>query len=273
MALGVVAQQENERAQRLASELVEIFRANELPIRIDEVTAAAIGEPGEPVSALATCPLITSIGGDGTFLFTARMVGDAPIVGVNLGEVGFLNAVRPEDATSLLPDLYREAVAGELTVTSLSRIIATGPTFEIEAALNEILIHAPRRGTGSQLSLTISIDGEEYVSDRADGVLVSTPTGSSAYNLSEGGPLITPGVSAFVITEMSGCDPMPPLVVPADSQVTVALSGTGEAIVISDGREREHITVPARVVITEADKPVRMAGPSVEFFQAIDKLE
>lgn len=273
MALGVVAQQGNKRAQRLAAELVETFQQEDLPIQLDAVTGEAIGESGTPVSSLASCPLVTSIGGDGTFLFTARMVGDTPIVGVNLGEVGFLNAVKPVDATALLPELYRDAVAGTLSMKSLSRIVARGDDWETEPALNEILIHAPRRGAGSQLSLTISVNGAEYTSDIADGVLVSTPTGSSAYNLSEGGPLVSPGVPALIITEMSGFDPMPPLVVSADATVAVELSGDGDALIISDGREREAITLPTTVTLTQADEPVHMAGPAVEFFQAIEKLE
>jgi len=104
-------------------------------------------------------------------------------------------------------------------------------------------------------------------------VLVSTPTGSTAYNLSEGGPLVKPGVDALVVTGMCPTEPMPPLVAGVDSEVTVRVDGPENAVVSSDGRNREHVETPAVVTVRTTDDPARVAGPETDFFQALNKLE
>ena len=122
-------------------------------------------------------------------------------------------------------------------------------------------------------SIEVSIDGSQYADCHADGVLVSTPTGSTAYNLSEDGPLIHPSVSGIVVTGMAAADGTPPLVVDRDATVSVTVSDTDDAAVVIDGRIREHVDPPAEVTVRIADRPVRMAGPASDFFEALGKLE
>lgn len=272
MAVGLVAQRGNRSAEQVALEVREALHAAGVTVRLDEATGEALGIGGEPVAALDDCVLVASIGGDGTFLFTASAVDDTPIVGVNLGEVGFLNAVAPADASRVIRDAYGRAVAGNLAYQELPRVVARFDDDRVGPALNEIIVHAPQRGRPGRVTAVICVDGERYHRDRVDGVMVATPTGSTAYNLSEDGPLMTPAIPALAVNPMCGADPMPPLVVPLDATITIDLGGADLAYVISDGRRRQRATVPVSVTIERAATPVRIAGPPLEFFEALGKL-
>ncbi len=273
MVVGVVAQQGNERARALADEIATVLPADGISVWVDAVTAADLDREGTHIADMDGADLVASIGGDGTFLFTARWLSDTPIVGVNLGEVGFLNGVSPTDTTTVLESLYEDLKTGELQTKALPRVEVSDADWKLGPALNEITVHAPHRGPSGDFSHSIAVDGDHFTSDRADGVIIATPTGSTAYNLSEGGPLLTPDVPGLIITEMCGRDPMPPLVVPLDSTVTVELSGVQQGVVIADGRTRKEVSVPTTVTIQRADAPLHVAGPQVAFLQTLEKLD
>jgi NAD+ kinase len=118
----------------------------------------------------------------------------------------------------------------------------------------------------------VSVDGSVYTGGQADGVLVATPTGSTAYNLSEGGPLVHPDVQGFLVNEMSGASSMPPLAVGTDAEITVAVENAEGGYVVADGRVRQSVDPPATVTIARASDPVRIAGPPLDFFAALGKL-
>jgi len=270
MHVGIVAQRDNARAAELAD---RIRRNVEATVSLDEATAGRLDRPGTPVGELADCDLVVSIGGDGTFLFTAREVTPTPVMGVNLGEVGFLNVVSPGEAVDTVRRVVRRFREGELDCQELPQIRTSGDGWTLPAAVNEVAILGPRRGRNNGGGVEVRVDGELYSGSHADGALVSTPTGSTAYNLSEGGPLVHPEVSAFVITEMCADGPMPSLSVPTDVEVTVRVGSADHAFVVADGRTRQQVTPPTRVRLRRAEEPVRIAGPPLEFFAALGKLE
>ncbi|APW96668.1 NAD(+) kinase [Halobiforma lacisalsi AJ5] len=278
-AVGIVAQRNNERAHELAAALTEsLEREFDVAVAVDELTGDAIDVAGIPVAEMADRDFVVSIGGDGTLLFVAREVGSTPIVGVNLGEVGFLNAVPPGDAPDVITDLaarLQETGSLEAEARELARLRATGrgSDWTLEPALNEISVHGPRRGPGGGATIEVRIDGKRYVESHADGVLVATPTGSTAYNLSEGGPLLRPDTDSLVVTQMAAADAMPSLVVDADSEVTLSISEADIAYAISDGRNRQHLEPPATVSVSLADDPVRLVGPEADFFGGLEKLD
>lgn len=273
VSVGIVAQRENERAHSLAGRLVAVLEADGVTVSVDEATGDALDRAGTPVGELDGTDLVVSIGGDGTFLFVARKVDDAPLLGVNLGEVGFLNAVSPDEAIDTVTALVDGVDAeGTVDTRSLRRIVASEAGRTLGPALNEIVVHGPRRGRAGGGTFEVRIDGDQYVTTVADGVLVSTPTGSTAYNLSEGGPLVRPDMEVLVVTLMCGSDPMPSLVIDAATTVTIRATDCETASVIADGRTSRPIEPPATVTVGLADDPVRIAGPRVEFFDALDKL-
>ncbi|RQG92432.1 NAD(+)/NADH kinase [Natrarchaeobius chitinivorans] len=274
--VGIVAQRGNERAQQLTESLVDELEGGRegVSVVVDEETGSAVDAAAVPVAAMATRDLVVSIGGDGTLLFVAREVGPTPLLGVNLGEVGFLNAVSPDDAVDVVTGLVDRFQRGEdIEGRELDRLRARGDGWTLEPALNEIVVHGPRRGHGGGASIEVYIDGTRYAGGHADGVLVSTPTGSTAYNLSEGGPLIHPTADALVVTQMAATEAMPPLVVDPDSELTLTVSGSETAYAISDGRNRTRLEPPATVTVTLADDPVTLVGPRTNFVGGLEKLE
>ncbi|PCR91945.1 NAD(+)/NADH kinase [Natrinema ejinorense] len=276
VAVGIVAQRDNERAQTLAGSLVETLEREGATVVVDEATGEALEATTVPVAAMAGRDLVVSIGGDGTLLFTAREVGSTPILGINLGEVGFLNAVAPADAVDVVTALVTELEeTGTVAGRELTRLRATGvgEDWTLEPALNEVVVHGPRRGNGGGATVGIRVDGQQYAESHADGVLVATPTGSTAYNLSEGGPLLHPAAETLVVTQMAATESMPPLVVEPDTELTLTVSDTDTAYVISDGRNRQRLEPPATVSVSLAAESVTLVGPRGNFFDALDKLE
>ncbi|QSG15811.1 NAD(+)/NADH kinase [Halapricum desulfuricans] len=290
MQLGIVGQKGNPRAQSLVEAIGRSFRDDGVEVLVDSVTAETLAdeqgrgygpsgsERFEPdaiaVQDLDTCDLVVCIGGDGTFLYAARGVGDTPIMGVNLGEVGFLNAIAPDDAIETVHEVVDDLrTDGETSTREMSRVQASGEGWELPPALNEVVIQGPQRGHGNGVGVTVRVDGSLYTSGHADGVLVATPTGSTAYNLSEAGPLVHPDVDALVVTEMAAELEMPPLVVGEDSQITVRVEGDDSATVVSDGRVSRDIDTPSQITLQRAEDSVRVAGPPLDFFTALGKLE
>jgi NAD+ kinase len=275
-AVGLVAQRNNERAHALAETLRETLSDGTYPVSVvvDELTATTIGGSGVSVAAMADCDLVVSIGGDGTLLFVAREVGTTPILGVNLGEVGFLNAVAPEEAVSVVTDLVdRLDGTNDLGGRDLERLRASGNGWTLDPALNEVVVHGPRRGRGGGATIEICIDGKRYAESHADGVLVATPAGSTAYNLSEGGPLVYPGTGTLLVTQMAATDAMPPLVVDGDTEISLTVSDAATAYAISDGRTRRALEPPTTVSVSIAADPVTLVGPRANFFDGLEKLE
>jgi len=194
-------------------------------------------------------------------------------MGVNLGEVGVLNAVPPEDALDAVEAEVRAYQdQGSVETREMPRLTASGDDWRLPPALNEVVVQGPRRGHGSGTGLEVRVGGSVYASGHADGVLVSTPTGSTAYNLSEGGPLVHPSAGSFVVTEMAAKEPMPPLTVGPEMVVTVRVESAEGGFVVGDGRRRQELDGPTRVRIERADQPVRVAGPPLDFFAALGKL-
>jgi len=283
MRVGVVAKPESERAVAVAGEISDRIVAAGGDVAFEGGTREALaahrgdeeGLPGGvPVADLSACDLVVSVGGDGTFLYAARGAGRTPLLGVNVGEVGFLNAVAPADAPAVAVETATHVCEGASpAVSAFPRIVASGADWTLPAAVNDVVILGERRGHGGGLDVTVRVDGSRYTGGRADGVLVATPIGSTAYNLSEGGPLVHHGVDGLVVAGMAGDGLRPPLVVDVDAEVTVEVQDAPRGVVVGDGRVRESIEPPTTVTVARADEPLRVAEPSLEFFSALGKLD
>jgi len=273
MEIGVVAQRGNERATKLAGDVRAELVSEGVSVRVDEATAARLDVAGCPVEAMAEYPMVVSVGGDGTFLFVARRVGSTPILGVNVGEVGFLNAVSPAEATDrVAEEVERIRATGVPRFRDVPRLAATGEGLSIPPALNEVVVQGPQRGRRQGLEAEVRIDGSPYTATHADGILVATQTGSTAYNLSERGPLVHPNVAGLVVNEMAAVEPMPPLVIDQAAEITVHADGPERVVVASDGSERQWLDTPATVTVRVHDQPARIAGPRSDFLRALEKL-
>ena len=283
MEVGLVAQRDNSRAVDIAESIQTALADDGVSTRLDAATAAAlsgstttdtVGDAAgsSDVGVFEACDLVVSIGGDGTFLFAARAAGGTPMLGVNLGEVGFLNAVSPENAVTAVREAVDAIDADSHEIREAPRLTAQCGGFESVPAVNEIVVTGPRRGPGGGATFRVTIDGAEYAHSHADGVMIATPTGSTAYNLSEDGPIVHPSIGALIVNEMCSADGMPPLVVGGDCEVTVAVDDADHAVVVSDGRRPHEIETPTEIIVSRAKTPVRLVGPVADFFTALDKL-
>ncbi len=183
---------------------------------------------------------LITFGGDGTLLRGARLLGgaDVPILGVNLGRVGFLTTTTRDRVPSALDAL----VAGEYVSESLgalqgSIVAADGSVRSVHHALNDVALH--RGGVARVVRLNVSIDGQEVGPYSSDGLIIATPTGSTAYSLSAGGPIVAPGVAGMVVTPICAHTlAVRPLVVSSSAQIVVApMAEWAEDVLVSfDGQ-------------------------------------
>jgi NAD+ kinase len=184
--------------------------------------------------------LVVSVGGDGTFLRGAHVAShvDAPILGVKVGRVGFLTEVEPPDALPLL----RAAVAGDAFVEERLAVVA----------------EADRTERHRLVRLAVEVDGEYVTTFSADGVIVATPTGSTAYSFSARGPIVAPTVPCLVVTPIAAHMVFDRSFVLGDHQVvTLEVVGEEPSIVSADGRETVEVPVGTRVRIRASDRHVR----------------
>lgn len=180
-----------------------------------------------------------SVGGDGTFLTTAALVGEynIPILGINFGHLGFLSEVSTQDVDIILEDL----VKGNYTIEqrSLLRITSSeGGNLASTDALNEISVM--KYGLSSAIMIDCSLNDEHLTRYTADGLIMATPTGSTAYNLSVGGPIMVPQARGIILTPIAIHSlTVRPLVVPDDWKIDLTVkSRTGSYLVSIDGRSQ-----------------------------------
>ncbi len=193
-----------------------------------------------------------SVGGDGTLLDTVTLIGksEVPILGINTGRLGFLATVAKENIETSLDDLF----SNDYTIESraLLEMIASKPVFNgANFALNEFTIH--KRDTSSMITVHTYIDGQYLNSYWADGLIVSTPTGSTGYSLSCGGPLITPGARNFAITPVSPHNlNVRPIIVSDESEISFRIEGRSEKFLISLDSRSTAIDASVELVVKKA---------------------
>lgn len=237
--------------------------------------AALDGEWPEPVRQLdgsSPLDLLVTFGGDGTLLRGARLLAerDVPIMGVNLGRVGFLTTATAETFAGAL-----QAVANRSYELEERRVLESailGPSGAARAAslaLNDVVVH--KAGVARMIGLRVLLDGEEIGRYSADGIIVATPTGSTAYSLSAGGPVVVPGVDALVITAICPHTlAVRPIVVPGSATVSLELVPpfTDEALVSCDGQVATTLEHGDRVRVRRARSSVRLIRIGKEGFFA-----
>jgi NAD+ kinase len=211
------------------------------------------------------CDLAVVVGGDGTMLHAARSLADheVPLVGVNLGHLGFLTDIPP----SLMTESLDQILAGDYSVEERlllrAKVLRDGEEVVAYDALNDLVMH--KWDSARMIELETYIDGRFLNVFRSDGLIVSTPTGSTAYALSAGGPLVHPTLAALLIVPvcphtMSNR----PIVIGGDARIEVVISDQhrDHAQLTSDGQVSFALRAGDRVLIGRKDRPVRMLHPA-----------
>lgn len=212
--------------------------------------------------------LVVTLGGDGALLGGARWAGPAgvPVLGVNLGRLGFLTAITLDE----LDDTLGRIVAGDYVLDVRMaldvRTVHQGGGGDRYYGLNDAVIH--KGGLVRVVPVRVWVDEEEVGIYRADGVIVATPTGSTAYSLSAGGPILDPRQDAIVVTPICPHTmAVRPLVLPPGSEITVEVGSLTEEIMLTiDGQVGATLRPGDRVTARKADEPVRLVRPPGQSF-------
>jgi NAD+ kinase len=213
--------------------------------------------------AVADIELAIVLGGDGTILRAAELVrdGTAPVLGVNMGHVGFLAEIERDDLDDAVRRVVDRDYAVEERLTLQVRVKDAADAVIYETwALNEATVEKASRER--MLEVVMEVDGRPLSSFGCDGVVVSTPTGSTAYNFSAGGPVIWPTVEAIAVVPLSAHALFAkPLVVGPEAAVAIEVleRTNGVGILWCDGRRSHDLPPGARVVVRRSDRPVRLA--------------
>ena len=255
--------QATEYARQAAAWLAE--RGHTAVVPDDDATVLGGPEPGATGDGPADpADLVVALGGDGTVLRAVRLVGDrgVPVLGVNLGRIGFLAQVEPDE---MLPAL-EHFLAGDATVEErmmLAIQIRRGPAAVGELlALNDAVVEKPR--PGNTVRLTVTIGDRPWATYAADGLIVATPTGSTAYSLSARGPVVSPRLRAMVVTPLSPHMAFDrALVVAGEEAVRVEVADDRPAALTVDGRDRGLLRRGDAIVCRPAAQPARFVtlGP------------
>lgn len=234
--------------------------------------------PAAPGSTLLTpaagagLDLLLTLGGDGTLLRGARLVAPhgVPVLGVNLGRLGFLTAAAPDELEAALGRfLAGEIVLDERMVlrARAERDGADGGSF---LALNDVVLHGS--GVARVIRFSVRAHGEEVGTYSADGIILATPTGSTAYSLSAGGPIVSPVVDCIVATPICPHTlAVRPLILSAAETVTVeVLSPSSELLLSIDGQEGATLAPGDRLAVCRAPDPIRLVRfPGQSFFSTL----
>ncbi len=204
--------------------------------------------------------VVVVLGGDGTVLRAAERAraGDAPLFGVNLGHVGFLAEAESEDIHEVVDAIVNRRWVVEERMTLDVRLLHNREVDHRTWALNEIALE--KRARGAMVDVLVEVDGRPLSRWGCDGVVCATPTGSTAYAFSAGGPVVWPEVSAMLVVPLSAHALFNrPLVVSPASVVAFELSQYSDAILTADGRRTLDVCGASRIEIRQHPKPVRFA--------------
>ena len=263
--VGLVAKPRVEAAAGVLVELTHWLEARGLKAILETHTAQLAGIEGhETVSKdelPSACDLIVLLGGDGTLIGMARRVARAgkavPIAGVNFGSLGFLTEITLDDLYPSLQDVLEGTAPIEERMMLHAKTLRGGAVYTDELVLNDVVI--TKAALSRIIELSVSIGSDRVMRVRADGLIVATPTGSTAYNLAAGGPIVQPVVDALLLTPIAPhMLTNRPLVVTGTSTIVVEpdMNGNDEVFVTFDGQSGHALQAEDVVVIERAERPL-----------------
>jgi NAD+ kinase len=250
-SVGIVARYDRKQAIKLAEELGKYLSKKGLEVYIEDTLTGKMSteEKLVPLANMKT-DFIISIGGDGTILRTCITVPkpEPPILAINMGVRGFLTEVEPNDAFKAT----EKCLKGEYEIEKCTKLAVSADEAILPDALNDVVISA---GEPSKiLYAQIFKNGKPILKCQADGLIVSTQTGSTGYSLSAGGPVLDQEVDAFVLTPICSLTVFRSLVFPADSEVTIKTSRPKKMLVLIDGNYRQLATAKEPTITVTRSK-------------------
>ena len=265
--VGLIVKQNDPRVAEMLRQLTDYLSPRLDSVYVDD-EANDLPELDVPVVNRATiaecCDLAIIIGGDGTFLNAARSLRetDIKLLGINMGRLGFLADVVPEEMTEVLDRILSGDFEAEERFLLDAQVVRDGKTIADAVALNDVVAHSGR--IARLLEFETFIDTRLVSRQRSDGLIVSTPTGSTAYALSSGGPLVHPSLNAMVLVPICPHTlSARPIVVDAESEIEIMLISIDqrEAVLTSDGQTTTELSPGDKICIRKRRKPLTLVHP------------
>lgn len=273
--VGVVLKNSNAEAVEVGRQLLVELERLGIEAVVDLESAETLGHPSQLSRAdlASATDLVVVLGGDGTLLSVTRsVVGETPILGINLGTLGFLT----EHSVDRLFPLVHAALDGDLEVEERQRLEVTidqpGREPIVRRALNDVVIN--KSALARMVVLSVHVDQAYLSRFKADGLIVATPTGSTAYNLSAGGPIVYPTVAVVLVTPI--CPHAltnRPIALPLDSVIDIRLESRSEEVYLTlDGQEGFPLTPRDLVRIQRCPEPIRLVtDPGRSYFHVLHR--
>ena len=273
--IGIVAKTDREEARTVVPELLKWCLARGLQPLCDKETAAICPDATVATARKPELPaqvdLLLVLGGDGTLLSMARLVGDlgVPILGVNLGGLGFLTALTVDELFPALEAYLDGALVIEERMMLAAAVTREGERLSEYVALNDVVI--TKSAMSRIIRLEVAVDQQLATGYRADGLIISTPTGSTAYCLSAGGPIVFPTMDAMVLTPIcSHTLTNRPIVLPAHQRIEVRLLTDQDVLLTADGQVGFALKQWDAVEVRRAAARIRLLRfPQKHFFSVL----
>jgi NAD+ kinase len=278
-SIGILTKPKFSEVKNTLHNVVTWLRARSIDVMLDTTSAHLLGEQGGSQENLlaSKADVLLVLGGDGTMLNAARLAGERgiPILGVNMGGLGFLTEVRPENLYPSLERVFANDFVLDERLMLRTRIHRRGETVAQGIVLNDVVIS---KGTVARMiGLKIAIQGRFVTNLRGDGLIVSSPTGSTAYSLSAGGPIIDPAVQSLILTPI--CPHTlthRPLIVPSNAEIEVTLTSKDDGSMATlDGQVGVAITQGDTVVIQASEHRTKLIRfPETNYYDVLrEKLK
>ena len=280
MTYGITGNTQKEKLWKPAADLVHWLAERDLAFCLHQAVAQGLAERGLAAPSLCSqhteadlasaADVILSFGGDGTMLRSAHEVGnrETPILGVNIGRLGFLADIEVEELQQAIELLEQGQYRIEPRMV-LQATIEGAADVPPRWALNEFVLE--RSGPAGLISLHVTVDGEPLNEYWSDGLIIATPTGSTAYSLSVGGPIVMPGSDVLILTPVAPHSlTVRPIVLPASARVHVQMHSRQEPFVLAADGESTSFNDEITLTIQRADHVVNLVKlPEQHYFQTI----
>jgi NAD+ kinase len=253
--IGIIARKGEPEAVEAVAEFLECLKGRKFKFYIESELASLISVKGCAEKDIPVrSDVIIVFGGDGTLLGVARLVGGrgVPILGVNMGGLGFITELKREEVCKNIDMLFSEECYFEERIMLLADVYRGRKKIARQSALNDVVLN--KSALSRMFELELDIDGQYVSAFRADGLIISTPTGSTAHSLSAGGPILYPTLETFLITPICPHTlTSRPIVLPDTFKAEVRIKSGEDVYLTLDGQVGVPLKINDRVMIRKAD--------------------
>jgi NAD+ kinase len=272
--IAIIAKPHAQSAKKITQDICKFLKDKKIEVLLDERASKVMGieEFTSDEEIAKRADMIIVLGGDGTLISAIRILGQkaTPILGINLGRLGFLTETKVDDALETLKGIILGNFKTERRMKLHSHIVGEVDTiFEIDV-LNDVVIN--KGALARIIEIDVCIDGQYVNTYRADGLIISTPIGSTAYTLAAGGPIVYPGLNSIIITPI--CPHAlthRPIVISEDSEVHIKVKNDDEKVFVTfDGQICKRLEVNQKIIIRKATTYANLiVSPKQEYFSVL----